>query len=67
MGKIEGGHRFSKILLQQMQKRIFWLTSVINYENPNEELPGEGLILVENGEYLCRECNNVMAIYRIFK
>ena len=39
----------------------------ISYENPNEELPGVGLILVEKGEYLCRVCNNIMAIYRKFK
>jgi hypothetical protein len=40
---------------------------MISYENPNEELPGEGLILVEKGEYICRVCNNVIAIYRKFK
>jgi DNA-directed RNA polymerase subunit RPC12/RpoP len=32
----------------------------INYENPNEEL-GE-----KKGEYRCRTCNNILAIYRKF-
>ena len=39
----------------------------INYENPGEELPGEGLILVEKGQYLCRVCNGIIAIYCKFK
>jgi hypothetical protein len=38
---------------------------LISYENPNEEL-GEGVILIENGEYRCKVCNNVLAIYRKF-
>ena len=37
----------------------------IRYENPNEEL-GEGVILIEEGEYMCRACNNVIAHYRKF-
>ena len=39
----------------------------INYENPGEELPGEGLILVEKGQYLCGVCSGVIAIYCKFK
>ena len=39
----------------------------INYENPGEELPGEGLILVEKGQYICRVCNGIIAIYCKFK
>jgi hypothetical protein len=38
---------------------------VISYENPDEEL-GEGVILVEKGEYKCRVCNNTIALYRRF-
>ena len=38
---------------------------LINYENPNEEL-GEGVILIEKGEYKCKVCNNVIALYRKF-
>jgi hypothetical protein len=37
----------------------------ISYENPNEQL-GEGVILIEKGEYKCRTCNNVLALYRKF-
>ena len=38
---------------------------MISYENPNEEL-GEGVILIEKGEYKCKACNNVIALYRKF-
>ncbi len=38
---------------------------LISYENPNEEL-GEGVILIETGEYKCKVCNNVLALYRKF-
>ena len=38
---------------------------VISYENPNDEL-GEGVILIEKGEYKCRICNNIIALYRRF-
>ena len=58
--------RFSRYYCNKCRKEYSG-SPAISYENPNEELPGEGLILVENGEYLCRACNNVMAIYRIFK
>jgi hypothetical protein len=37
----------------------------IRYENPNEVL-GEGVILIEKGEYICRICNNIIALYRKF-
>jgi DNA-directed RNA polymerase subunit RPC12/RpoP len=37
----------------------------ISYENPNEEV-GEGVIVVEKGEYRCITCNNVIALYRKF-
>ncbi len=38
---------------------------LISYENPNEEL-GEGVVLIEKGEYKCKACNNVLALYRKF-
>ncbi len=37
----------------------------INYENPNEDL-GEGVKLLERGEYTCNQCNHVIAQYRKF-
>ena len=37
----------------------------ISYENPNEQL-GENVMLIEKGDYRCRTCNNILAIYRKF-
>jgi hypothetical protein len=37
----------------------------ITYTNPNEEL-GNDIILIEKGEYQCKICNNIIAIYRKF-
>ena len=37
----------------------------ISYENPNEEL-GEGIIVIEKGEYRCSTCNNIIALYHRF-
>ena len=37
----------------------------ISYENPNEKLT-ENITLVEEGEYRCRTCNNLIALYRKF-
>ena len=37
---------------------------LISYENPNEVL-GEGVILIEKGEYKCKVCNSMIA-YRKF-
>jgi DNA-directed RNA polymerase subunit RPC12/RpoP len=37
----------------------------IKFENPNEDL-GQGMILVEKGEYKCKNCNNIIAFYRKF-
>ena len=58
--------RFSRYYCNKCKKEYLG-SPIINYQNPNEELPGLGLILVEQGEYLCRMCNNKMAIYRKFK
>lgn len=38
---------------------------VIEFETPNEEL-GQGVILVEKGEYKCKNCENIIAMYRKF-
>ena len=37
----------------------------IKFENPNEDL-GEGVTLLEKGEYKCRTCGNTIAQYRKF-
>ena len=37
----------------------------IKFENPNEDL-GQGMILVEKGEYKCKNCNSIIAFYRTF-
>ena len=56
--------RFSKYYCKRCEKE-YPGCPVIRYENPNEEL-GEGIILIENGEYRCRTCNNLIALYRKF-
>ena len=38
---------------------------VVHYENPNEEL-GEGVMLIEKGEYKCKTCSSTIAQYRKF-
>lgn len=38
---------------------------VIKFETPNEEL-GQGVILVEKGEYKCKNCDNIIAFFRKF-
>lgn len=38
---------------------------LIRFENPNEKL-GEGVILIEKGEYKCRICDNIIALCRKF-
>ena len=37
----------------------------LNYENPNEDV-GEGVVLIEKGEYKCSVCNAVLSQYRKF-
>jgi hypothetical protein len=44
-------------------ERISW-PPVIIYVNPNEKL-GENVTLVEDGEYKCRACSNIIAQYII--
>lgn len=38
---------------------------IIKYEASDEDL-GQGVTLVEKGEYKCRDCDNVIAFYRKF-
>jgi uncharacterized protein with PIN domain len=38
---------------------------LITYENPNEKL-SESVTLIEEEEYRCKVCNNLIAIYRKF-
>jgi len=57
-------NRFSKYYCKKCEKE-YLDCPVISYEYPNEEL-GEGIILVEKGEYRCRVCDNIIALYRRF-
>src|SRR5829696_8649258 len=55
--------RFSKYC--KRYEKEYHGSPVLSYESPNEEL-GEGIILIERGEYRCRTCNNLIALYRKF-
>jgi DNA-directed RNA polymerase subunit RPC12/RpoP len=37
-------------------------SSALSYISPNEEL-GEDVILIEKGEYRCRKCSNLIALF----
>ena len=56
--------RFTKYYCNKCSKE-YPSSPAITYENPNEEL-GQGIILIEKGEYRCRTCSNIIAFYRIF-
>jgi DNA-directed RNA polymerase subunit RPC12/RpoP len=56
--------RFTKYYCNKCGKEYLG-SPAISYESPNEEL-GEDTILIEKGEYRCRTCNNILAIYRKF-
>jgi DNA-directed RNA polymerase subunit RPC12/RpoP len=56
--------RFTKYYCNKCAKE-YPGSPAISYENPNEEL-GEDVILIEKGEYRCRTCNSVIALYRKF-
>ena len=58
-------NRFSKYYCNRCRKE-YSDCPIISYENPNEEVIGEGIIIIEKGEYKCRICNNIIAIYRQF-
>jgi DNA-directed RNA polymerase subunit RPC12/RpoP len=57
-------NRFIKYYCNSCGKE-FSGSPIIKYETPNEEL-GQGVILVEKGEYKCRDCSSVIAFYRKF-
>ncbi len=56
--------RFVKYFCNKCE-REFEGAPVLSYENPNEDL-GEGVTLIEKGEYKCRACNATIAQYRKF-
>ena len=56
--------RFSKYYCSKCE-REYEGSPMINYENPNEQL-GEGVTLIEKGEYVCKTCNSILAQYRKF-
>lgn len=57
-------NRFSRYFCNKCS-REYTGSPLVRYESPNEEL-GEDIILIEKGEYICRMCNNIIAIYRKF-
>jgi sporulation protein YlmC with PRC-barrel domain/DNA-directed RNA polymerase subunit RPC12/RpoP len=56
--------RFVKYYCNKCEKEYEGAPAV-HYENPNEEL-GEGVTLIEKGEYKCRTCSATIAQYRKF-
>lgn len=56
--------RFTKYYCNKCQKE-YRGSPAISYESPNQEM-GEGIILIEKGEYKCKTCNNLLALYRKF-
>ena len=63
VGRLEQD-RFSKYYCNKCVKE-YPGSPAISYENPNEEVGGD-VILTEKGEYRCRTCNNIIALYRKF-
>ncbi|AIC16731.1 zinc-ribbon domain-containing protein [Nitrososphaera viennensis] len=56
--------RFVKYFCNKCE-RDFEGAPTLSYDNPNEDL-GEGVTLVEKGEYKCRACSATIAQYRKF-
>jgi hypothetical protein len=56
--------RFTKYYCNKCQKE-YRGSPAISYESFNQEM-GEGIILIEKGEYRCKTCNNLLALYRKF-
>ena len=56
--------RYTRYYCNKCRKE-FSGSPAISYENPNEKL-SENITLVEEGEYRCRTCNNLIALYRKF-
>jgi sporulation protein YlmC with PRC-barrel domain len=63
VGRLEED-RFVKYFCNRCEKDYVGSPGII-YENPNEEL-GEGVTLIEKGEYKCKTCNSTIAQYRKF-
>lgn len=63
IGRLEDD-RFVKYYCNKCEKE-YEGAPAIEYDNPNEEL-GEGVTLVEKGEYKCKTCNSTIAQYRKF-
>jgi sporulation protein YlmC with PRC-barrel domain len=63
IGRLDTG-RFVKYFCNKCE-RDFEGAPTLSYDNPNEDL-GEGVTLVEKGEYKCRACNATIAQYRKF-
>ncbi|MFZ0327816.1 MAG: hypothetical protein WBP64_12115 [Nitrososphaeraceae archaeon] len=57
--------RFSKYYCNKCERQHEG-SPKIRYDNPNEQL-GEGITLIEKGEYSCGVCNNTIAQYRKFE
>jgi len=56
--------RFVKYYCNKCEKQYEGSPAVV-FDNPNEEL-GEGVTLLEKGEYKCKTCNATIAQYRKF-
>ncbi len=63
IGRLEED-RFVKYYCNKCEKAYDGSPSLV-FENPNEEL-GEGVTLVEKGEYKCKTCSATIAQYRKF-
>jgi sporulation protein YlmC with PRC-barrel domain len=57
--------RFVKYYCNKCEKQYEGSPAVV-FDNPNEEL-GEGVTLIEKGEYKCKTCNATIAQYRKFE
>jgi sporulation protein YlmC with PRC-barrel domain len=56
--------RFVKYYCNKCEK-VYEGSPALVFENPHEEL-GEGVTLIEKGEYKCKTCNSTIAQYRKF-
>jgi sporulation protein YlmC with PRC-barrel domain len=63
IGRLEED-RFVKHFCNKCEKAYEGSPALV-FENPNEEV-GEGVILIEKGEYKCKTCNATIAQYRKF-
>jgi len=63
IGRLEED-RFVKHYCNKCEKAYEGSPALV-FENPNEEV-GEGITLIEKGEYKCKTCNAIIAQYRKF-